>query len=76
MDHVQLESYLKEMVVMTEDKLFYYCGVCNKEGRKRQDIERHIESMHVITPPYVCEICSSDFKTKTYLQRHMRLVHK
>ena len=60
---------------MAEDKLFCYCGICNKEGRKRQDIERHIESVHVITPPYVCDLCGTRMAQFFNLSDHRLKVH-
>ena len=71
MEHEQLDNYISETCLQTEFKTFY-CGVCQKPGNKKQDIERHIESVHIQTNPFKCDICGSLLKTRKSLQIHLR----
>ena len=75
LEHDQLDAYIKELCFMTEHKTFA-CGVCQKEGKQRQDIERHIESIHVTTKPFQCDSCGTKHKTRKSHQEHLRAFHK
>ena len=74
LEHAELDSYISAMCSMAEDKT-YHCGVCHKQATRRQDIERHLESVHIVTEPFSCEVCGASMKTRPGLQRHIRL-HK
>ena len=71
LEHDELDTYISEMCAVAEDKTFY-CGVCHKSGRQRQDIERHIESVHILTNPWPCQVCGSLLKNRRGYQSHIR----
>ena len=48
------------MTLQTEDFIgnrTFNCRICEKVGRTKQDMERHIESNHILTNPFECELC-------------------
>ena len=71
LEHAELDSYISAMCALAADKT-YHCGVCHKQAARRQDIERHLESVHIVTEPFVCEVCGASMKTRPGLQRHIR----
>jgi len=73
MEHEHVESYITSMIYNGDGRFF--CGVCQKDSRQKQDIERHVESNHIETHPYVCQICGSQHKTRRYLKLHQK-THK
>ena len=75
LEHDELDSYIGANSILAEDKTFY-CGVCHKSGRQRQDIERHIESVHIVTNPWPCQICGSQLKSRRGYQTHIRTQHR
>ena len=75
LEHDQLDGYIDETCVMTEDEFggkSFNCAVCQKVARSKQDITRHIESNHVLTTPFICDLCSSQHKTRRELTRHQK----
>ena len=75
LEHEQIDSYVRDLIVQSEGRSFL-CGVCQKEGKQKQDIERHIESKHIVTRPFECTSCETKLKTKRRLQEHTRANHK
>ena len=76
--HEQMESYINENLICSEDESgkYFYCAICQISSRKRkQVIERHIESNHIVTEPFKCEICGSCVKSRRCLQIHMSKKH-
>lgn len=57
---------------------YWKCAICQIYHNRKQDLLRHIESLHIKTDPYVCLYCQShlEFKTKRALQRHVTASHK
>ena len=78
MEHEHVESYISSMILQSDESYKqgdgrFFCGVCQKGSRQRQDIERHVESNHIETHPYVCPICGSQHKTRRYLKLHQKI---
>ena len=57
---------------------YWKCAMCLINHNRKQDLLRHIESIHIYTDPYPCLYCqnSDQFKTKRALQRHLTAFHK
>jgi len=57
---------------------YWKCSLCHMNHNRKQDLLRHIESLHIQTDPYYCLYCqnSVQFKTKRSLQRHLSSSHK
>ena len=57
---------------------YWKCSLCHMNHNRKQDLLRHIESLHIQTDPYYCLYCQSSvqFKTKRFLQRHLSSSHK
>ena len=77
-DHENLDSCIREMCVQVEDDYgnkYFQCSMCQNQAKNRQDVERHIESKHVVTKPFDCELCGIQRKTRREIKRHMRTHH-
>jgi len=78
LEHDQIDSYLNEMTFQSMDEVglglkSFHCGICQKTGKAKQDIERHIESAHIRTHPYICHFCGSSHKNRRYLKVHQKI---
>lgn len=63
------------MMYLTETKT-WMCSVCNKESKKKNDIWRHVESLHVENHPgYSCSYCGDILKSKNALRQHVNMKH-
>ena len=79
LEHEQIEPYIIEMTLQTEDFIgnrTFNCRICEKVGRTKQDMERHIESNHILTNPFECELCGKILKTRREIKRHHLKYHK
>ena len=78
LEHDQIDSYISEMTFQSMDEVglglkSFHCGICQKTGKAKQDIERHIESAHILTHAYICHICGSSHKNRRYLKVHQKI---
>ena len=73
-------EFLEQKIICEEfDGVKYWkCAMCLLNHNRKQDLLRHIESIHIYTDPYHCLYCqtSVQFKTKRALQRHLTAFHK
>jgi hypothetical protein len=79
LSHAELDAFYSEHVGPrwnAKGLKFWACGICAKPGSSRQDVERHVESLHVTTDPYTCQQCEAQFSTKRGLTRHSLSVHR
>ena len=79
LSHTELDAFYVEHVQPRWDakgRKFWSCGLCAKRGSSRQDVERHIESLHVTTDPYGCGVCGASLSTRRGLTRHNHAVHR
>ena len=52
------------------------CSVCGKEFKIKNDMKRHVESLHIINHPgYVCNYCGDTVKSKNALRLHISSKH-
>ena len=78
-DHENLDSCIREMCLQMEDETgikYFQCSMCQTQATNKQDVERHIESKHVLTKPFECELCGAHRKTRREIKRHIRTFHK
>jgi uncharacterized Zn-finger protein len=50
------------------------CGVCGKDFRDQQRLERH-KHTHTRVRPYQCVYCLRTFRDKSNLNRHVQVIH-
>ena len=75
LEHEHIDSFLNEMTHQTEDLTggkTFFCGICQKNSKAKQDIERHIETHHIQTNPFQCGICGYVSKSRRYFKVHLR----
>ena len=52
------------------------CSVCGKEFKIKNDMKRHVESLHITNHPgYVCNYCGDTVKSKNALRLHISSKH-
>ena len=52
------------------------CSICGKQSKRKTDITRHIESLHVENHPgYSCELCGVVKKSRNALRQHKSVSH-
>jgi uncharacterized Zn-finger protein len=49
---------------------------CDKTFRRKGDLQRHVESVHRLSTPYVCPLCPRQFHRKDKANAHCKAVHK
>ena len=59
LSHDQLDEYINQNVF--HDNVQWVCLICNRPGKKRSDVARHIEAKHVVTAPLMCSFCNNPF---------------
>ena len=52
------------------------CPVCRKEYAKKNNLKRHIETVHEKLRPYPCEQCGEAFSERAILREHVGQVHE
>ena len=81
MEQDKVGEYLEDQCLCEQDTAgvkYWKCAICDIYHNRKQDLLRHIESLHIQTSPYVCVYCTAqvEFKTKRALQRHVTASHK
>ena len=52
------------------------CYVCGQESVNKNDISRHVESVHIVNHPgYECSFCGAIVKSKNALRMHIARNH-
>merc|ERR1712226_637041 len=52
------------------------CNVCGKIDKRKQNLQSHIESLHIEGVTHPCNICGNKFKSRHGLQVHMSGKHR
>jgi len=78
LEHDQIDAYISEICTSSVDEFgikTHFCGICQMSSKARQDVDRHIESHHIETPPFQCQTCGSFHKNRRGLKVHSK-THK
>ncbi|XP_040564831.1 uncharacterized protein [Lepeophtheirus salmonis] len=67
----KLNAEINRLIKRTPDGV-YQCISCKKTTKRLQNLQFHIESMHVITDGFECHLCGTILKTRQYYQKHMK----
>jgi zinc finger protein MSN2/4 len=55
----------------------HVCHICSKNFQRKNDVQRHIRSVHSKEKPYKCDICDTRFTRPDGLKMHLESVsHK
>ena len=60
---------------MMENTDYQRCDICDKRFGRKEDLTRHIRSIHGPANNFECTICDRRFDTKLYLKAHCDNVH-
>jgi len=75
-----LDSLIEEHMTKVKDhsqgKPMWSCNDCGKFSRLKNDISRHVESVHITHPGLVCDLCEKVLKTRDTLKRHLKVAHE
>ena len=63
----------KLIEVIQEDS--FQCKACNKNFSRKDNITRHIESVHLKLRNHLCSDCGKEFSEKAALVRHVSMQH-
>ena len=61
---------------MKERRYSNVIHICDKGFSQKQDLNRHIESVHEGKKSFKCNICDAGFTHKANLNKHIDAVHK
>ena len=51
------------------------CDGCEKTFKRRENLERHMKSVHAEKKLFSCGLCTKTFSRKDILVRHVKCVH-
>ena len=51
------------------------CDRCEKTFKRRENLERHMKSVHAEKKLFSCDLCTETFSRKDVLVRHVKCVH-
>ena len=54
----------------------FKCDVCDSIFKTKQNLERHVASVHEGRKPFKCDFCNANFAHKHQLKRHVASVHE
>ena len=70
-----IEEEVLAMMYQTNSKL-WACSACGKESKYKNDMRRHIESLHVQDHPgYKCDYCLTILNSSNALRLHVKNKH-
>ena len=64
------------MAVGDDGIKFFSCNECGKQTTRRQDLNVHIQSMHLVSPAVQCQFCLKELKNKNSLKVHISTFHR
>ena len=56
--------------------IFWHCGMCEMQMKRKHNMKRHVEAFHVSGFVHSCNICGSKHKTKAAVEAHMYQNHR
>ena len=59
-----------------ERNSLYICPFCDRNFTIKQNLNRHIASVHEGKKPFKCNNCEASFSEKQHVKRHIQSVHK
>nr|ACO11014.1 Longitudinals lacking protein-like [Caligus rogercresseyi] len=65
----KLNDEINRLIKKTSEGL-YQCIPCKKTTKRLQNLQFHVESLHVITDGFECKICGTVLKTRQYYRQH------
>ena len=75
LSHQELDDFLAVNTYKDQTVGRWMCGICGLSFLNKIDVNRHIESKHVILPELLCAICNKPSKTRHSLRIHMKNTH-
>ncbi|QQP37397.1 Broad-complex core protein isoform 6 [Caligus rogercresseyi] len=69
--NVKLNAEINKQIQHTADGM-YQCIPCKKITRRLQNMQFHVELLHVITDGFECKFCGIVLKTRHSHQRHIK----
>ena len=75
LSHQELDDFLAVNTYKDQTVGRWMCGICGLSFLNKIDVNRHIESKHVILPELLCAICNKPSKTRHSLRIHMKITH-
>ena len=54
----------------------FTCLICGRVSARKENMKKHIESVHIQDEPKQCGLCEKKFKNKNSLQNHMSMIHR
>nr|ACO10878.1 Broad-complex core protein isoform 6 [Caligus rogercresseyi] len=67
----KLNAEINKLIKRTPDGL-YQCIPCKKTTKRLQNLQFHVESLHVITDGFECKFCGTVLKTRQSHQKHVK----
>ena len=58
------------------DSATYTCNECETPFEKKQQMEWHINSIHLNEKPYKCNLCGASFFIDSQLKQHLKRTHR
>lgn len=53
----------------------YTCKICNASFGRRDNMQKHMRSIHMGERPFECHLCGYAFQKKDHREKHIRTVH-
>ena len=65
----------KQALIYHIDKTHFNCNYCKKTFKRKSQLLRHTNHVHLKLQPHMCSECEKAFSVKENLTRHVELVH-
>ena len=52
------------------------CEICKKSFTRKQNVEKHVKTVHENMKDFECNPCEKRFSLKNHLETHFKLVHE
>ena len=73
-DNTELDQQINSIMERIDGS--WTCKACGKRDGLKQNIRKHVESVHIEGFSHTCKFCGKDFRSKNALQVHVSRNHK
>ena len=71
-----MESHEKRAHCLIKPSQRYTCNECKTPFEEIQQMEWHINSVHMNEKPYKCNLCEDSFFIDSQLKQHLKRTHR